>query len=105
MSSVSKPLAVPPDKFSPVLATPPAAAATRLGLIEVPVDVPLEGGLRAKSIAASIDDTPKGFVAAVREDVSFEPSPRAGRSSLDFTAQPVAHEVVASRLRVDVGSL
>lgn len=54
--------------------------------------------LRAESVAAAVDDALEGLVAAVGEDVSLQPSPRAGRAPVDLAALPVADEVVAASL-------
>ena len=61
--------------------------------------------LRAESATTAVDDAPEGFVAAVGEHVSLQPSPRAGTPSLHLAPLPLADEIVAARLRVDVRRL
>lgn len=61
--------------------------------------------LRAESTSTTVDDALEGFVAAVGEDVSLQPSPGAGGSALDLATLPVADEVVATGLCYDVSRL
>ena len=58
--------------------------------------------LRAESAAAAVDYAPEGFVASVEQHVSFEPPSRTGTPPLHLAALPLADEIIASGLRVDV---
>ena len=58
--------------------------------------------LRAESAAAAVDYAPEGFVASVGQHVSLEPPSRTGTPALHLAALPLADEIIASGLRVDV---
>lgn len=61
--------------------------------------------LRTESAATAIDDAPEWFVSAVGQHVPLQPPPRTGTPPLDLAALPLAHEIVAASLRVDVRRL
>lgn len=61
--------------------------------------------LRAESAAAAVDYAPEGLVPSVRQHVPFQPPPRTGTPPLHLATLPLAHEVVAPCLGVDVSYL
>lgn len=61
--------------------------------------------LRAESAAAAVDYAPEGLVPSVRQHVPFQPPPRTRTPPLHLATLPLAHEVVAPRLGVDVSYL
>lgn len=125
---ISKFLAIPPDKLAATFATTSSVAAARLRLIKVSVYVPLESGLQQKKFAfviskdsriitridyylrtepttATVDNASEGFIAAVRQNVSLQPSSGTRGPPLHFASLPLTDEIVAAGLRVDVRSL
>lgn len=97
---ISKLLAISSNELAAVLATTSPVIAARFRLIEVTIHMPLEGGLqmntdnfliffqtqasdmrgkhshylRAESETATVHDAPKGFITAMRQNMSLQPS-------------------------------
>lgn len=61
--------------------------------------------LRAESAAAAVDYAPEGLVPTVRQHVPFQPPPRTGTPPLHLATLPLAYEVVAPCLGVDMSYL
>lgn len=58
--------------------------------------------LRAESAATAVDDASKRFIAAMRQNVSLQPSTGTRGPTLHLAALPLTDEIVAASLRVDV---